>query len=32
LASFYFFKDAKIFAYDMAKLFRNISESETPKN
>jgi hypothetical protein len=32
LASFYFFKDAKIFAYDMAKLFRKIAESEPPQN
>lgn len=32
LASFYFFKDAKVFAYDITKLFRNISESEPPQN
>jgi|GEM_PF-624078 len=32
LASFYFFKDAKVFAYDITKLFRNISKSEPPQN
>lgn len=32
LASFYFFKDAKIFAYEVAKLFRTIGESGTPQN
>ena len=32
LASFYFFKDAKVFAYDITKLFHNISESEPPQN
>ena len=32
LASFYFFKDAKVFAYDITKLFRSISESEPPQN
>ncbi|HSN93866.1 MAG TPA: hypothetical protein VLR89_02255, partial [Anaerolineaceae bacterium] len=32
LASFYFFKDAKIFANDIAKLFRSISDSVPPQN
>lgn len=32
LASFYFFKDAKIFAHDVAKLFHTIGESGTPQN
>jgi len=32
LASFYFFKDAKVFAYDVAKLFNSISDSVPPQN
>ena len=32
LASFYFFKDAKIFAHDVANLFIKIGESGTPQN
>ena len=32
LASFYFFKDAKVFAHEVAKLFRTIGESGTPQN
>ena len=32
LASFYFFKDAKVFAYDITKLFRSISDSVPPQN
>ena len=32
LASFYFFKDAKVFAYEVTKLFQTIGESGTPQN